>query len=91
MGRHGALATAPGILQDLDVDTMELFCRFFSVEELINNFQLLDLNARELTILKVVLLQEMARHIAEQSALRNAVRDRFQTVAQVLRPPAQSA
>jgi hypothetical protein len=83
MGMYGALAVSlagGGIPQDLDLDTMELFTHFFSTEELISNLHFLDLSVRELTILKAALLQELARQIAQQRPLRDAVRDRCQLV-----------
>ena len=93
MGRFGALAfSVPGggVPQDLDLDTVELFARFFSVEELIANLQLLDLSVRELTILKTAVLHEIARVIAEDANLRAAVRTRAQEVFRAMRPSAST-
>jgi len=83
MGMYGALAvslTGGGIPQDLDLDTVELFTHFFTTEELITNLHVLDLSVRELTVLKASLLQELARQMAQQPPLRNAVRERCQSV-----------
>jgi hypothetical protein len=88
--RPAALAlslSGGGIPQDLDLDTMDLFSHFFSPEELISNLQLLDLTVRELTVLKSVLLQEMARQIVQQVSVRDAVRARVQGVQAQLRSP----
>ena len=88
MGLHGALEISTGgSPQDVDLSTIELFSRFFTPEELIQ-FQLLELSARELAILKVTLLQELARLIAERQELRIAVRARVQVVFQALGRPA---
>jgi hypothetical protein len=87
--RPAALAfslTGSGIPQDLDLDTLDLFSYFFTTEELISSFQLLDLSAREVTVLKAVLLQELARQIVQQPSVREAVRARFQGVFGHLRP-----
>ncbi len=89
MGRPAALAlslSGGGVPQDLDLDTMDLFSLFFSAEELIANFQLLDLSVRELTVLKSVLLQEIARQIAQRADVREAVRARLQRVYTTVRP-----
>lgn len=91
MGLHGALEISTGgTPQDVDLSTLELFSRFFTPEELIQNVQLLELSARELAILKVTLLQELARLIAERPELRVAVRARVQVVFQTLGRPASS-
>ena len=88
MGLFGALEISTGgAPQDVDVSTIELFSRFFTAEELIQ-FQLLELSARELAILKVTVLQELARLIAERPELRIAVRARVQAVFQALGRPA---
>jgi hypothetical protein len=85
---HGALEVVTGgIPQDLDLNTVELFSRFFTTEELIRDFRLLELTVRELTILKATLLSELARLIAERSDLRIAVRERFLLVSEALRQP----
>ena len=79
MGLYAALAG--GVFpQELDLETTELFSHFFSTEELITNLHFLDLTVRELTLLKASLLQELARQIAQQSNLREAVRQRCQSV-----------
>lgn len=89
MGLFGALEISTGgSPQDVDLSTIELFSRFFTQEELIQNVQLLELSARELAILKVTLLQELARLIAEGPELRRAVRARVQIVFQALGRPA---
>ena len=89
MGRYGALAVSVpggGIPTDLDLDTLELFARFFTLEELIADFHLLDLSARELTVLKIAFLHEIARVVAEEPTLRTSVRTRIQAVMDALRP-----
>jgi hypothetical protein len=88
MGRYGALAVSvPGSPTDLDLDTLELFARFFTLEELIADFHLLDLSVRELTVLKIAFLHEIARQLAEQPTLRDSVRTRIGEVMDALRPP----
>ena len=88
MALYGALEISTGGMpQDVDLSTIELFSRFFTPEELIH-FQFLELSARELAILKVTLLQELARLIAERPELRVAVRARVQVVFQTLGRPA---
>ncbi len=79
MGLYAALAGAV-TPQALDLDTTELFSHFFTMEELIRELHVLDLSVGELTILKAALLQELARQIAQQRSLRDAVRDRCQSV-----------
>ena len=86
MAVYGALSGG-FIPQDLDLDTMELFLHFFSAEELINDFQLLDLSVREVTILKAIVLREMTLRLAQQATLTDPVRVRFQAVYTALRPP----
>jgi len=89
MGRFGALAVSGpggGVPTDLDLDTLELFTRFFTLEELIADFHLLDLSVRELTVLKIAFLHEIARQVAEDSTLRNAVRTRLEAVMDAIRP-----
>ena len=80
----GALATGAGIPQNLDLDTMELFLRFFTVEELITDLHIHELGVRELTILKASLLQEVARQIAQQTTLKDAVKGRCRAVFSAL-------
>lgn len=90
MALYGALEISTGgTPQDADLSTIELFSRFFTPEELVQ-FQFLELSARELAILKVTLLQELARQIAERPELRVAVRARIQVVFQALGRPASS-
>jgi len=86
MAVYGALSGG-FIPQDLDLDTMELFLHFFSAEELINDFQLLDLSVREVTILKAIVLREMTLRLAQQATLTDPVRAKFQAVYTALRPP----
>jgi hypothetical protein len=76
-----------GVPQELDLGLMELFLQFFTAEELIERFSLTDLDTKELTILKAIVLQEMFRQIA-RSPVRDQVRTRFQQVYDSLRPPA---
>ena len=75
-----------GTSQELDLGLMGLFLHFFTAEELIEQFSLTELDTKELTILKAVVLQEMYSQIA-QSPVRDAVRTRFQLVYNSLRPP----
>jgi hypothetical protein len=88
MGLHGSV---PGtdVPEDLDLDTIELLLRFFTMEELVGEYQLHDLNVRELTILKATVLQELARQIAALPALRSEVRARLRVVWNALRSGAQ--
>jgi hypothetical protein len=78
------LESAP---QGLDLNTVELFARFFSIEELITRLHIQDLDAPQLTLLKAALLQELARNVAPQSAVWTAVRERVQAVARQLPGP----
>jgi hypothetical protein len=88
MARFSALAVSSsgGIPQDLDLDTVELFSHFFNAEELIGELRVLELSSRELTMLKAVLLQELARQIARQNTIREAVRERCRTISGIMRP-----
>lgn len=70
-----------GVPPDLDLSTLELFTRFFTIEELITDLHFLTLSARQLTMLKAALLQELARQVATTPAVRTAVRTRVQQVA----------
>jgi hypothetical protein len=90
MALYGGLSVSllgGGIPQELDLDTIELFSQFFTLEELITNFRLEDLTVRELTILKAAVLQTIASQMAEAGTPRDAVRVRFQAVWSLLRPP----
>ena len=89
MARFSALAISSsggGIPQDLDLDTIELFSHFFTAEELIGELHVFELSLRELAMLKAVLLQELARQIAQQSTVREAVRQRCRTISGIIRP-----
>ena len=92
MGMFGALSmstTGGGIVQDLDLGTVELFSHFFSVAEMITDLQFTDLSIRELTILKGALLLEVGRQIAEGTT-RDAVRGRIREILRLLRPPSEA-
>ena len=80
----GLAGTTP---QDLDLETMQLLLHFFTVEELVNELQLVDLSIRELTFIKSAVLQEIATQIVGHTALRGAVRARVQLVSGLIRPP----
>jgi hypothetical protein len=72
--------------QDLDLDTIELFSYFIPLEDLISTYQLHDLSVKELTILKAAVLQTMAAQITQGEPLGEAVRSRFGSVWNLLRP-----
>jgi len=78
----GLAGTPP---QDLDLETMQLLLHFFTVDELVNELQLLDLTTRELTILKSAILQEMATQVLQHTVVKNAVRARVQSVSGLIR------
>ena len=69
--------------QGLDLNTVELFARFFTIEEMVNTLHLEQLSVQELTLLKGALLQELAKQLAAD-AVRSAVRTRVQIVAGIL-------
>jgi hypothetical protein len=79
----GLIGTTP---EDLNLETMQLLLHFFTIEEVINDLQILDLSIRELTILKATLLQEMAVQIGRQSLVRAAVKTRVLGISTAMRP-----
>jgi hypothetical protein len=60
---------------ELDLNTVELFARFFTIPEMVTSLGFLHINPRELTLLKAALLQELSRQVALQGAMRAAVRE----------------
>jgi hypothetical protein len=89
----GGLGTGTNIPpQDLDLNTLELFTAFFSLDEVVTVLQLLGRTAQELAVLKVALLHELARQIAQQQppTIHDAVKARVQQVANLLPPPSTS-
>ena len=80
----GVLPLVPGAAQELDLNTVELFNRFFSMRELIR-LHIADLSVGQLALLKVALLQELAKQINDNDRLREAVKNRVQEVAGMMR------
>ena len=68
--------------QQLSVDSVQKG----RAEELIGELRVFELSLRELAMLKAVLLQELARQIAQQSTVREAVRQRCRTISGIIRP-----
>jgi hypothetical protein len=85
----GFMPILEGATHDLDLNTVELFGRFFSIEEMLDDLYILTLSTRELTLLTAVLLQEVAKQISQHPALRDAVRTRVRSVASMF--PDESA
>ncbi len=90
MGIMGGLS-GENIQQELDMNTVDLFLHFFTIEELVNELHFLDLGVKELILLKAALLQEVGRLIGQEAVLRTAVRGRVQDVLAVLRPETPGA
>lgn len=72
--------------QDVYAAVLPFFLRFFSAEELVTSFRLLDLDVKELILLKEVLVQEIFRQLAN-APMRDALRARFREVYDELQPP----
>jgi hypothetical protein len=79
----GLMGTTP---EELNLETMQLLLHFFTVEELVNDLHVLDLSARELTVVRATILQEMAGQLRQQAFVRDAVKSRVQTIFTVMRP-----
>jgi hypothetical protein len=89
MGIMGGLS-GENILQDLDMNTVDLFLHFFTIEQLVNDLHVLDLNVRELILLKAAVLQEVSLMLRQETE-RTRVQRRVRDVVRVLRPETSGA
>lgn len=79
----GFLPLVQGAAQELDLNTVELFNRFFSMRELIQ-LHIADLSVGQLALLKAALLQELAKQIDDNDGLREAVKNQVKRVADMM-------